>query len=88
MARYRVAFTGTARKQLASLPRDVQRRLDVRILALGENPRPPGSKKLEGTKDLYRIRAGDYRIIYQVADRVLLVLVVRIGHRSDVYRGG
>jgi mRNA interferase RelE/StbE len=87
VARYRVELTTQAAKQLAALPREVQRRLDVRILALGDNPRPPGSTKLAGTDDLYRIRAGDYRIVYRIEDRVLRVLVIRLGHRGDVYRG-
>ena len=87
MARYRVELTTQAAKQLAALPRDLQRRLDVRILALGETPRPPGARKLHGTDDLYRVKAGDYRIVYRIEDRILRVLVIRLGHRGDVYRG-
>ena len=83
---YRVELTSKARRELAALPRDAQERIDARILALSEEPRPPGSKKLEGEDDLYRIRVGDYRIVYRVDDKVLVVLVVRIGHRREVYR--
>ena len=54
--------------------------------ALAANPRPKGVKKLSGPDDLYRIRVGDYRIVYQIHDDRLIVLVVRIGHRKDVYR--
>mgnify|MGYP001580816136 FL=1 len=54
--------------------------------ALAATPRPKGVKKLTGTDDLYRIRVGDYRIVYQIHDDRLIVLVVRIGHRRDVYR--
>ncbi len=54
--------------------------------ALAANPRPKGVKKLTGLDNLYRIRAGDYRIVYQIRDDRLIVLVVRIGHRKDVYR--
>lgn len=53
---------------------------------LAENPRPIGSEKLTGSEDLHRIRVGDYRILYQIQDDALLVLVVKIGHRREVYR--
>ena len=85
-ARYRIEFTPRARRDFRSFARDIQERIDVRILALTENPRPAGSKKLEGQEGLYRIRAGDYRIVYSLHEDVLLVLVVRIGHRREVYR--
>jgi len=55
--------------------------------ALTRNPRPHGVKKLSGEQNLYRIRAGDYRIIYQIRDKELVVLVLKLGHRRDVYRG-
>ncbi|MBA3960390.1 MAG: type II toxin-antitoxin system RelE/ParE family toxin [Chthoniobacterales bacterium] len=61
-------------------------RLRGQIDALGEHARPTGCVKLAGGPDLYRIRAGDYRIIYQVKDKFLTVLVVSIGHRRDIYR--
>ena len=54
---------------------------------LADNPRPRGVEKLEGRENRYRIRVGDYRVIYEIHDEVLLVLVVRIGHRREVYRG-
>ena len=54
---------------------------------LGHVPRPAGCRKLSGTDDAYRIRVGDYRIVYQILDRVLIVYVVRVAHRKDVYRG-
>jgi mRNA interferase RelE/StbE len=62
------------------------RRLRQSIKGLAENPRPPGSIKLQGEEELYRIRIGDYRIVYQIRDAVLVVLVVQIGHRRDIYR--
>jgi mRNA interferase RelE/StbE len=83
---YRVEVKPAARRQLSKLPRDVQERLRSRIDALAISPRPLGATKLEGPENLYRIREGDYRIIYQIEDQVLLVLVVKIGHRKDVYR--
>ena len=63
----------------------MQRRILSRIELLAENPRPPGAIKLTG-QDAYRIRIGDYRVIYAIADKQLVVLVVDVGHRWDVYR--
>jgi mRNA interferase RelE/StbE len=85
-AKYRVEITPAAQRELSKLPKKAQKRIDERIQALAENPRPPGSKKLEGEDDFHRIRVGDYRIVYQVKDKVQLVLLVRIGHRREVYR--
>ncbi|MBI4617220.1 MAG: type II toxin-antitoxin system RelE/ParE family toxin [Planctomycetes bacterium] len=84
--RYRVEFAPAALRALRALPRDVQRRLRPRIDALTEDPRPAGARKLSGAETLYRVRAGEYRVVYAVEDDRLLVLVVRIGHRRDVYR--
>ena len=83
---YRVDILPSARRELAALPLKDRTRVDKRILSLGENPRPVGSKKLTDEDDLYRLRIGDYRVIYQVQDKVLLVLVVKIGNRREVYR--
>jgi mRNA interferase RelE/StbE len=58
------------------------RRLD----ALSHDPRPAGCERLSGIENLFRVRVGDYRIVYEIADDILVVLVIRIGHRSDVYR--
>ena len=85
-AKYRVEITPSAQRELSKLPKNVQKRVDERIQALAENPRPPGSKKLEGEDGFHRIRVGDYRIVYQIKDKVLLVLVIRIGNRREVYR--
>ena len=62
------------------------KRVDTRILALAENPRPPGVEKLVGPESFYRVRVGDYRIIYQIEDDRFIVLVIRIRHRREVYR--
>ena len=83
---YRIEFARAAVKQFTSLPRDVQVRLKNRIDSLREAPRPVGAVKMKGEEDLYRIRTGDYRIIYQIRDSVLIVLVVIIGHRREIYR--
>jgi len=83
---YRIEFKPSAAKALEALPRRDQRRLLAKIEVLSVTPRPAGCEKLEGLPDLYRIRSGDYRIIYQIYDESLLVLIVRIGHRREVYR--
>ena len=82
---YDVALSATAGRQFAALPRQVQQRLTTVINRLASDPRPPGCKKLTG-KNFYRVRAGDYRVIYTVEDDKLLVLVVSAGHRRDIYR--
>lgn len=86
LRRYRIEFAPAADRDFRALAEDVRRRLRPRIDALAENPRPHGVETLEGEKSLHRIRVGDYRIIYQIRDDVLMVLVVRLGHRRDVYR--
>lgn len=84
---YQVDISARASRQLRDLPADVRVRVDERILALGEVPRPRGVKKMRTQEgDLYRIRVGDYRVIYAIRDEVLIVLVVEVGHRSQVYR--
>lgn len=83
--RYQVDYVPAATKAIERLPRATQRRVLDRIGALAENPRPHGSIKLSG-KDSYRIRVGDYRIIYSIHDDRLIVLVIDVGHRGDVYR--
>lgn len=83
---YRIEFSPSAERQLKSLPREVQVRLKARIDALAEDSRPRGAERLSGAEEYYRIRAGDYRVIYAIEGRDLIVLVVRVGHRRDVYR--
>ena len=83
---YQVLFQPSALRELRKLPRKVQVRIVTRSEALAKEPRPPGVKKLEGMKGLYRLRVGKRRMIYQIQDERLVVLVVRIGHRRDVYR--
>ena len=83
---YRIEVTPAARRDLAALPRDILKRIDVRILALAKDPHSQGAKKLEGGKGFFRIRVGDYRIIYLVERHRLVIVVVRVGHRREVYR--
>jgi len=85
---FRVKIERRATKELARLPRSDADRVILAILSLAENPRPVGCVKLSGTKKrLYRIRVSDYRVIYEVQDAILLVLVVRVAGRDEVYRG-
>ena len=82
---YAINFVPSARRELQKLPREVQLKLNQRIDALANDPRPAGTKKLKG-EDVWRIRVGDYRILYEVRDKILLVLVFRVSHRREVYR--
>jgi mRNA interferase RelE/StbE len=82
---YTVLVDGRAAKEIAELERDIQRRIVTKIESLATNPRPNGVDKLKSNDDLYRVRVSDYRIIYQIGDRELIVLVVRVGHRREVY---
>jgi mRNA interferase RelE/StbE len=83
---YEVRFSKTAEKQFRSLPVQVQLQLKSKIDGLSIDPKPHGAKLLKGIRDLFRIRVGDYRIIYQVLDDELLVLIVKIGDRKTIYR--
>ena len=82
---YRIELTRAAERDLRGLSRDVLRRVDRKIQALSNDPRPHGSKKLEGSANTYRVRVGDYRILYEIEDTAILVLVVRVGHRREAY---
>jgi len=83
---YSLLFKPVALRQLERLPREVQRRVAVRIEMLREDPTPPGSKRLIGLDDTWRIRIADYRVVYQLQRSALVVLVLKIGHRREVYR--
>lgn len=83
---FRVQFTRAARKQLMRLDRPVQARLLKTALLLGRQPQPPAARKLAGSKDLWRIRTGDYRLIYRIDGHRLLIVVARVPHRRSVYR--
>ena len=83
---YSVEFTPLAARQIRKMSRDVQKRIIDRIEELQEDPRPHGVKKLTDLEALYRVGVGDYRIIYQIRDKALVVLIVKVGHRREVYR--
>jgi mRNA interferase RelE/StbE len=83
---YQIQFSNGAAKQIKKLPADIKERIDKKILDLAIEPRPNGVKKLQGDDNSYRIRVGDYRIIYEIEDDILLVTVIKIKHRNEVYR--
>jgi mRNA interferase RelE/StbE len=83
---YTVELKPAAVRDLKAIPERERKRIKTRIDALAENPRPHGAKALQGGEGYLRIRVGDYRIIYTVLDRLLLVVVIRVGNRRDVYR--
>jgi mRNA interferase RelE/StbE len=85
MAHYDLRFKPSVAKDLRGIPRSDVQRILGRIEALRDDPRPPGSEKLSG-QERYRVRQGRYRILYTVADAELIVDVVKVGHRRDVYR--
>ena len=82
---FHVELTPAARRDIAKLPRDLLRRIDAHILALANDPYPAGAKKLHGS-EFFRVRVGDYRILYAVEHHRLVILIVRVGHRRDIYR--
>lgn len=87
MASYKLVFKRSIAKDLRRIPNDEVARILDRVTALQHDPRPPGSEKLSG-QERYRIRQGVYRILYEIADDVLIVTIVKAGHRRHVYRRG
>ena len=86
MAKYRILIKPSAVKEIEAIPlKKDRRRIVERIRKLEENPRPPGCEKLSG-QDKYRVRQGRYRIVYSIEDQDLVVYMVKVGHRKDVYR--
>lgn len=86
MSEYQVTFARSARRELESLDKKAVGRILLRIEALARQPRPPGAAKLRGSRDLWRIRVGDFRVLYRVDDRGRLVDVIAIGDRKEIYR--
>ena len=85
MASYSILLTKSAAKELESVPTKDRQRIVTKIGTLADNPRPVGAEKLSGD-DKYRIRQGNYRILYEIIDAELIVTVVRVSNRRDVYR--
>lgn len=86
MANYKIEITETAEKSLKKIPKkDIQKIVEaIQILAI--SPFPEGCRKLKGEEDVYRVRQGSYRIIYEVIENKIIVLVFKIGHRKDIYK--
>lgn len=82
---YRVELSSRADRQFRKFPAQVRDRLQKHIDALAENPRPHGVRKLEGDENAYRIRVGDYRILYEIHDQVLVVIVLKVADRKEAY---
>lgn len=83
---YQLEITRQAQRQLGRLPASVAARVQAAIQGLASNPRPRGSLKMSDMKNGWRIRIGNYRVIYDSHDDVLRVIIIRVGHRRDVYR--
>lgn len=82
---YTIRIAPAARRQIRKLPRDAQERIAAVLVLLADEPRPPASKKLTG-RDAWRVRTGNWRVIYEVRDDELVVMVVAAGNRRDVYK--
>lgn len=83
---YRLLYVKSAEKELEKLPKNIRTAILKKIQSLKSNPQPNGSVKLRGTANLYRIRHSDYRIIYSIESGELVILVIKVAHRKDVYR--
>jgi mRNA interferase RelE/StbE len=85
MAKYKIEIKKSAVKELNNLPVNELKKIVQKIQNLADNPRPPGCKKLSG-EEKYRIRSGNYRVLYIIDDNILIIYIVKIGHRREVYR--
>ena len=86
MASYQIDWKSSARKELRKLPSDMIQKIMAEVESLVENPFPPDCRKLTGSEQTWRIRIGNYRVIYNVLSAVLIIEIVRVAHRKDVYR--
>jgi mRNA interferase RelE/StbE len=86
MAKYRLEVTATAERQLKKIGREDRIRILRSISHLANEPRPDGCRKMSGYDAVYRIRAGDYRVIYEIDGKKIVIVILKIGHRKDVYR--
>ena len=86
MAAYRVEITRSAEKRLRKLSRPDRERVAGAMLRLGDDPFPRGTRKISGYDDVFRVRVGPYRILYSVSGATLVILILKIGRRKDVYR--
>ena len=87
MAQYKIAFDRRVKKDFKSIDIQAAKRIKAAIASLANNPHPTGSIKLKGTAlDYFRIKVGNYRVVYAIENDILLVVIVRVGHRKDVYK--
>lgn len=86
MSRYEITFARSARRELEALETRLVARVWARIQALADQPRPPGCRKLQGEEGLWRIRVGDYRVLYEIKDARRVVDIAAVRHRRDAYR--
>ena len=86
MTKYRIEIAATAEKQLKKIRREDEVRILRSISLLASEPRPGGCRKMSGYDDIYRIRVGNYRVIYEIDGKRIVVIILKIGHRKDVYR--
>ncbi|MGI8642040.1 MAG: type II toxin-antitoxin system RelE family toxin [Pyrinomonadaceae bacterium] len=84
--KYQVDFKPSAARELRKLPKDIAKRISKKIDSLADNPFPYGYTEMKGSQNYYRVKVGDYRIIYTVEHGEILILVVSIGHRREIYR--
>ncbi|MEM8642922.1 MAG: type II toxin-antitoxin system RelE/ParE family toxin [Cyanobacteria bacterium P01_G01_bin.54] len=82
---YRIKFIKSAKKELVKLPKDIQKRIAAKLNSLSQNPYSSDTKKLKNGGDRFRVRVGDYRIIYKIENDQLVILIVKVGHRRDIY---
>lgn len=83
---FRIEYRNSVKKELQKLIHTDRVGIINKIEGLKANPKPEGSAKLKGSRDLFRIRHGDYRVIYQIKKNVLLIIIIRVGHRRDIYK--
>lgn len=86
MGSYKIEWKQSARRELRNMDRVVIPRILAAVAALADDPYPKGSKKLMGSEHTYRSRVGDYRVVYSIRAALLIIEVIRVGHRKDVYR--
>lgn len=85
MPKYHLKIKRSAEKELEALPHKVVLKIKADVLLLTDNPLPPGYKKLKGLKNMYRIRVGDYRVIYTIYQQTITIEILKIGNRKDIY---
>lgn len=83
---FRLEYKSSVKKELRRLAKTDRVAIIHKIESLKEEPHPEGSAKLKGSRDLYRVRHGDYRVIYQIRKAVLIIIIIRIGHRREIYK--